>query len=681
MSNTRLRWLAVAVAAGMMMVLAAVLFTPFVGNLNVLLQDWLLRHTTQESLPENFTLVALDEPSIQLEIMPEEVGSNRALRLMGGGFPWSREVYAILTRRLLDAGARLVIFDLLLPSARAGDAEFAEVLRQNPGKVVLASNFETVEATGKPPTAYFYSPTPNLADSVGDHIGFATFPKQNAIRFLLPYATTYSVLGETPREEEKVEPFVGVAAARLLGVELPRQFQPRRFRYSKPKSVKVVPLSEVFIPALWRTNHHQGEDFKDRIVLVGATAEGLKDYFPTPFGRMAGPEIQLHALAAILRGQWLSQAGDVLTIITVILAAWAALVLLAIRRNIAWFVGGLIGGVLLWLFVCWSALLFFSYFAPAAPPLLAWLVCGFAGLAADVSLERRERGRLRGTLERYVSKDFVREIVENPDSFLQTLSGQRKDVVVLFSDLKGFTAGSEQTDPGEMVAMLNEYFGEMVEVVFARQGTLDKFIGDALMATWGCIRALPPEDEACHAVRAALDMKDRLAALNAGRTERGKPPWSSGIGICQGPAIFGNIGSEKKMDLTVIGDTVNLTSRVEGLTRIYGCDILVNERIAINARAVCEFLPVDVVRVKGRKKPEKLFYPYRESDPAWVEAFAAARAKYLAGDFAAAHTDFGKLAQGGVAPGLAVRFMARCEGFFHALPEKGWDGVWDFVDK
>ena len=124
---------------------------------------------------------------------------------------------------------------------------------------------------------------------------------------------------------------------------------------------------------------------------------------------------------------------------------------------------------------------------------------------------------MRATLERYVSKDVVREIAENPDSYLQSLGGQRKEMVVLFSDLKGFTSDSERLDPAEMVTLLNEYFREMVEVVFAHSGTLDKFIGDALMATWGGLRPANREEDAQNAVLAALKMKERLAAINERR--------------------------------------------------------------------------------------------------------------------------------------------------------------------
>lgn len=681
-SSTRLRWQAASVASGMVLVLLAVGFTPWPHAWNTQLQDWLLARTATEPLPGDFVLVALDEPSIQLDMLePHEVEGSRALQLMKEGFPWSREVYAILARQLLQAGARLVIFDLLFPSPREGDAEFAAVLREHPERIVLASHFELVGTNPDNTTAYFYLPNTTLLEAAPDQIGFANFPKQEAIRFLLPYATMESLLGEKPEENSAIQPFLGTTTARLLGHPTRVDFAPRRFRYSRPGSVRVAPLYEIFFHKTWEKNFGGGTAFQDRVVLVGATAEGMKDYFQTPMGRMSGPEIQLHALAATLRGQWLGQAGAIAMLISVPLAAAAAFGLVLCHLLPRWFILGLVTGALVWMGVCAGTFVGASYFLPMAPPLLTWLVCGFAGLACDVSLERRERGRLRGTLERYVSKDVVAEIVENPDSFLQTLGGQRKEIVALFSDLKGFTADSEHLDPAEMVALLNEYFGEMVEVVFARQGTLDKFMGDALMATWGCIRQATPQEDACNAVRAALDMKARLAALNATRAARNAKPWSAGVGICQGPAVFGNIGSQQKMEPTVIGDTVNLASRVESLTRVYGCDILVDTRVAEHATPLCAFLLVDEVRVKGRRTPEKLFFPHDGSDPAWIAAFTAARSLYLAGEYGEARKAFARLTQGGPAPDLARCYQIRCEGFFRVLPRAGWDGVWDFLEK
>jgi adenylate cyclase len=225
-----------------------------------------------------------------------------------------------------------------------------------------------------------------------------------------------------------------------------------------------------------------------------------------------------------------------------------------------------------------------------------------------------------------------------------------------------------------MVALLNEYFREMVDVVFEHSGTLDKFIGDALVATWGGIRPASPEENARNAVLTALKMRERLAAINVRRKELGIDPWSAGIGISLGPAVFGNIGSQQRMDLTVIGDTVNLASRIEALTRVYACDILVDESIAKEAGDVCHFLEVDVVRVKGRKKPERLFFPHRTEDASWAEAFAAARTSYR-GKFWRALAAFEGFTQEGLAPALAGVYRSAASVVSNPTQRMGGSGI------
>jgi adenylate cyclase len=688
LSSLRLRWQLLAAACCTVVVLLATLFTPFVGTLNLYMQDWLLRITTRAALPEDFALVTIDERSLGLtEVGPEEIEESRPLQLMKAGFPWSREVYAALTEKLLAAGARLVIFDLLFPSSREGDGFLADVLKAHPGKTILAASFENPDSQDRgAKTPVLVLPNDEFREAVDGNWGAVNLPvwSDGKVRSLYTTVTASNIMGIRSLPQEDAVPSLTTVAARSLGVDAPKNpsEEPIRFRYSLPGTARVISLFEIFVPEFWKRNYAEGAFFKDRVVLVGGTAERLHDSHSTPWGRLSGPEINLHALAAMLRGSWLKQAGIGLTIAAIVFAALAAAALtFSLAGSTRWLVAGLAGGAILWLALCSAALGLFSFFLPAAPPLLAWLLCGFAAIACDVSLERRERGRLRATLERYVSRDVVREIAENPDSYLQALGGQRRQMVALFSDLKGFTSDAERLDPSDMVALLNEYFREMVAVVFEHSGTLDKFIGDALMATWGGIRPASQQENARNAVLAAFKMKERLAAINVRRNELGIDSWSAGIGISLGPAVFGNIGSQQRMDLTVIGDTVNLASRMEALTRVYGCDILVDERIAREASDVCQFLEVDVVRVKGRKKPARLFFPHRDEHAGWAEAFSGARASYRAGDFGAALAAFETLAQDGLAPGLASAYRARCAALVSQPIRKGWEGIWDFVEK
>jgi adenylate cyclase len=680
--NLRFRWHAACVAVGTALVLLLTVnpSTPFVAKLNRSFQDAMLRMTTTQALPENFLLVELDDASLSLDTLePEEVAGSKALQAMKKGFPFSREVYGLAAQKMLDAGAKLVIFDMVYPGPNPGDEAFAAVLKKNPGRIIIGSLFERAPGPNQPAT--YRAPTAPLAEAAGNSVGYASLTDVDEIRHIMPFSSISDFSGEETLEGETVYRALTTVAAEALGKPFAQEIRrPLRFRYSRPKEVEKVSLYQMFVPEFWKNNLRNGEIFNGKVVLVGATAEGLKDYHTTPFGRLSGPEIQMHILAAMLRGAWLHTAKSTFAIVSIVVAGLGALALASFCRSPVWIVLWLGSIALVWIGICFGALLISSWFFPVVPPLVTWLVCGFLIMACDASLEARERARLRRELERSMSKDLVKELIDNPASYFHTQGGERKEIVTLFSDLKGFTDESETMDPEEMVALLNDYFGEMVSVVFTRRGILDKFMGDALMATWGALGENSPRQNARHAVQAAFEMRRRLAAFNARR--EGRVPWQAGIGITQGMVVFGSIGSEEKREFTAIGDSVNLASRMEGLTRIYGCDILIDNRMAENLYGECQLLLVDVARVKGRQKPEEIFFPYPGDEPgAWAEAFVHARADYREGKFADAEKAFRELATDGLAPTVAALYVRRCAEFLKEPPPENWDGVWDFMTK
>jgi adenylate cyclase len=215
--------------------------------------------------------------------------------------------------------------------------------------------------------------------------------------------------------------------------------------------------------------------------------------------------------------------------------------------------------------------------------------------------------RTRRTLERYVSKNLVAEILENPDSYYSSLKGVRVPVTILFSDLIGFTTLAEKADPEALVAQLNEHLSRMTSVIFSNGGTLDKFIGDAIMAVWGNVRSLGMAQDAKHCARAAMGMRRELRQLNEKWRGEGRMGLGMAIGINQGEVIVGNVGSQERMDPTVIGDAVNLASRLESLTRVYGIDILVGASAAELVRDEVYLRSVARVQVKGKTKPVDVF--------------------------------------------------------------------------
>ena len=314
--------------------------------------------------------------------------------------------------------------------------------------------------------------------------------------------------------------------------------------------------------------------FRDKIVFVGVTAAGLFDVFETPFAGGLMPGIQIHAsvaddflsnrvhaarVARACESRWSSRSRFVVGLIATLLPAWwAAAVFAAIVAAFAFVATRQFAG---------------GNWINMTQPTLASSLALFGGVGYQYFFEGREKRKMKRLFGQYVSKDVYDQLVANPD--LARLGGQRRQMTVLFSDIRGFTTVSEKGQPEEIVAILNEYFTRMVEIVFAHKGTLDKFVGDMVMALFGA--PLDDPNHAEHAVDAALEMIRELNRLNEKWTAEGRPALDIGIGISTGPMIAGNIGSEAIMSYTVIGDAVNLGARLESLNKEYGTRIIISE--------------------------------------------------------------------------------------------------------
>jgi len=346
--------------------------------------------------------------------------------------------------------------------------------------------------------------------------------------------------------------------------------------------------------------------FKDKIVFIGLTASGLLDVFATPMSTgLSGsmPGIQLHASMAdsILANRFIrpatnrSRIGTVLIVALAIgmLAAFlpfttAALASLAILGGWTWFtVGAFKSG--LWL----------NLVQPVAVGGLAL----FFGTAYQYFVEGREKRKVARLFGRYVSRDVYSQLMANPDQ--AELGGRRREMTVLFSDIRGFTTVTERGNPEVLVRQLNEYFSRMVEIVFRHKGTVDKFVGDMVMALFSA--PLDDAEHANHAVLAAVDMVKELGELNRAWAAKGMVQLDIGIGVNSGDMIAGNIGSSSIMSYTVIGDNVNLGSRLESLNKEYKTRIIISE--ATRARLTGDFQtrPLGDVVVKGKSKAVQIF--------------------------------------------------------------------------
>ena len=339
--------------------------------------------------------------------------------------------------------------------------------------------------------------------------------------------------------------------------------------------------------------------FRDKVVFVGITFSGLVDVFQTPFGEYKMPGIQLHASIAdsILSNRFIRPAGETTRMWTVIALA----VLVGLMATLLPYVAAGAGTLLAASAWTWYSAAAFEagLWVNMAQPLLSMSLALFAGTAYQYFVEGAEKRVVKKLFGRYVSKDVYQQLIANPA--LAELGGKRRDMTVLFSDIRGFTAVTEKGDPEALVAQLNEYFSRMVAVVFRRQGTVDKFVGDMVMALFGA--PLDDPSHADHAVAAAVDMVAELRALNRKWATEGRAQLDIGIGINSGEMIAGNIGSSSIMSYTVIGDNVNLGARLESLNKDYRTRIIISDATRKRLTGNYDIRPLGDVVVKGKTRP------------------------------------------------------------------------------
>ncbi len=427
--------------------------------------------------------------------------------------------------------------------------------------------------------------------------------------------------------------------------------------------------------------------FRNKIVLVGATALSIGDIRNTPFKQGSaymGVEIHANILDNLLHsaephrtflvrgareeladigfiilfgaglGVWLGRSRPVFATATTI-------VVLAL---FAWFV--------YFSFVHWGR--WYSLVIPAITLGVAYL----GSISYRMFFEEREKRKIRKQFGMFLSPGVIALIEKDPEKYFRP-GGETKDLSILFSDIRDFTSISEGLAPDDLVRMLNEYFNAMTDVLYNNLGTLDKFIGDAIMAFWGS--PYPQEDHAFHACNCALQMKDKLVELNSDWERRGMRPIAIGIGVNSGPVNVGNIGSEKRLSWTVMGDNVNLASRLEGMTKQYRVAVLVNESTHEETKEQFVAREVDKIRVKGKKLPVtiyELLAPVTElkNYAPLLADYNSALESYRACDWVDAAGKFGTIMSTHPHDGPTQVLLQRCIEFMDDPPPPGWDGVY-----
>jgi adenylate cyclase len=424
--------------------------------------------------------------------------------------------------------------------------------------------------------------------------------------------------------------------------------------------------------------------FQDKLVLVGATAIGIYDVRNTPFsGIFPGVEIHATAIDNILTTRFLEKPEwtkiyDVLAILIMGLAVGIVIPRLRAIKGaffaIGLFVLHIVAGQ--WLFThaaLWVNLVY---------PLLTLVLLYTAFTVYHYLTEERERKKIKGAFSHYVSSSVVNEMLEDPEKL--RLGGAKRDLSVLFSDIRGFTTIAEGMTPEDLVQLLNEYLTVMTDIVFKYEGTLDKYMGDALMAIYGA--PLDQRDHALRACHSAIEMMEGLKKLNQKWIREEKKPLDIGIGINTGLMMVGNMGSEQLFDYTVMGDSVNLSARLEGANKTYQTNILISEFTYERVKQDFACMELDSVRVKGKRLPVKIYQLVGERDlpeaqKEAIERFHRALELYKKQQWDEAIALFQTVTT--IDPGVraAQLYIQRSLELKISPPPPDWDGVFTMTSK
>ncbi|MDE2489393.1 MAG: adenylate/guanylate cyclase domain-containing protein, partial [Elusimicrobia bacterium] len=578
--------------------------------------DWRQRACAEPSRADrDLVLVMLDQASLD------------HFEKDGIYWPWPRSLYGAALKFLKKGGARAVVFDDLFtspsPYGEDQDADFGRSIRAfGPVALAMETGPEPEAARAAAPPARFAAVAPALAASarrassvrlpVPELLGGARWlgdasqePDADGVFRRVPLAVSmggrlYPSLAAAAAMAATGKPLSAFRPA-LVGGEMPVLFRGKaETRDPRLKTYDWYSLGDLILgEQALEDGRRPALDpalFKGKTVLVGMSAAGLMDNHPSPVaGVFPGTEIVAAAADNLIRGDSLRPAPAAvlpLLVLAALLAAW-----LSTRLTVrAWAPAAACAAASAAL--AGAAVLAFRrgvWLDLAAPQLALWL--GFAAASAwSYAVEGRRKRYLQAAFAHYLSPEVVRRIAESPEAL--ALGGERRDATFYFSDIEGFTTISEGLAPDALARLMNRFLGAMTDEILASGGTLDKYIGDAVMAFWGA--PIARADHARTACRVALANQRRLAELREEFAREGLPPVRSRIGLNSGPASIGNMGSSRRFSYTALGDAVNLASRLEGANKAYGTYLLISESTREQAGDAIEVRELDFVKVKGK---------------------------------------------------------------------------------
>lgn len=667
----------------------------FTRNVDLKMKDmrFLLRGPVKP--PSSVAVVAVDNKSVK------EVGR----------WPWSREKFGDLIKGITDYGAKVIALDVVFsePQNETSDRALAESIAKS-GNVIegyfFRNEMNPIDAealtqiqtsriqqlqidsgvTSVPLVEYanMDANIPVIGRGALDFGYFNVVSDSDGLFRRLPLIMLYngdvypSMTLQALTYYTKELPKVSVGAAGVRAIQFGKYSIPSNSEgelavnyYGAGGTIKTYSAVDIIKKRL------PVNELKGKLVFVGFTEMGIYDVRPTPFDPVL-PGVEIHASAAAntLEQRFIiHNSSTVLAERTILfLLPFITAIFLGLAPNAT--IGVLAGCGTSAFYLAANYLLFSRYLVDLSL-LMPLLAIAFTTASSEVyrSLVVDRKGRyMKKAFSNYVSADLVTQIMKNPDSL--KLGGEKREISILFSDIRGFTSISEQLSPEELVHVLNEYLNPMTQIVLEEKGTLDKYIGDAVMALYNA--PLDVTGHAGHACRSALKMMVKLAELNRSFIERGIHTIDIGIGINTGDAVVGNMGAAMRFDYTAIGDNVNLASRLEGLNKMYGTHIIVSESTKTVAGNEFHFREIDLVAVKGKQQPVPIYELMAADNEHLIHDFETALKLYRQQQFDVALKMFVALhieRQDTVAD----LYITRCKEFIATPPAPDWDGV--FVAK
>lgn len=632
------------------------------SKLDYLLYDTLYHlRPIQDQTNGPVVIVAVDDKSLD-ELSHNGIGKTTY------GWPWPRLFWGLMVSYFNKCGAKAVAFDLTFtePSVYNAtdndDLSFAKAADKSKIPVVFGSRFLP---GGRAERFAIPAKGPQLAAvNVGNDVVY---------RWYEPIVNGSPSLAARTVADVGANPFTRRFLLHYYGPHQTSQGK-RTFHYISASNVLAASVGQ-------KNTGVTPEMFRGKTVLIGAITVGTYDLKSSPLSaEYPGVEVQATAIVNMLKGEQVRPIAVSWAIAAAFLAALAAALGVAFPRRVG--VKLALAAVVLGALIGTAAALFVGHeirWLPLAAPLLAFLLATVGAFAWSYLAEGRQRRLVLKALSQYVSPQVAAEIDRDPGAL--KLGGERREMSVMFTDIQGFTDLSERLDEHTLTTLLNYYLDEMSSLVFANNGTLDKYIGDAIMSFWNA--PLHQPDHAVLACRAALAMERREREIQPRLNELGASGLLTRIGINTGPMVFGNMGSSQKFNYSVLGDAVNLASRLEGANKFYGSRILIAQPTADQVKGQFLLRQLDLLRVKGKLKPmavyELLAELNGEADPALVlrqTEYEAAFAHYQQQQWSEATERLTKLREGFPDDRPAAALMERVAYLSEHPPGSDWDGVY-----